>query len=208
MPIREGAEACAGNLFENNPLRGGGMDPDFLLIEKMKHGDEKAVEEFVRKYYPAVQRYCFLHIEDRGYAQEAVQETFQRFFGSFERYRHYGKAANYLYVIAGNVCRDYYRNRREFAVEDPEEEADRTAPSAGLAVGATAPTENVELRIDLWEAFARLPREWREVAILFFCQQRRQREIAKILGIGLPLVKYRLGKARERLRELLREVRG
>ena len=36
-------------------------------------------------------------------------------------------------------------------------------------------------------------------AVLFFVQERKQKDIAKILGIGLPLVKYRIRKARELL---------
>ena len=41
--------------------------------------------------------------------------------------------------------------------------------------------------------------------MLFFLQERKQREIAKILGIGLPLVKYRIRKARELLAQFLRK---
>ena len=210
------------------------MDPDFLLIIRMKDGDDEAIEEFVRKYYPAVLRYCLLRIDDAGYAPDAVQETFERFFRNFARYRHYGKAANYLYVIAGNICRDYYRNRREMAVGDAEEvlrfqrrssgtsdrlnnakdgfassEADdsRQQENAVQETSAEMSASDADLRMDLRRAFAALPPELRETAILFFCQELKQREIAKILGIGLPLVKYRIRKAREQLQEMLKEVR-
>ena len=210
------------------------MDPDFLLIIRMKDGDDEAIEEFVRKYYPAVLRYCLLRIDDAGYAPDAVQETFERFFRNLARYRHYGKAANYLYVIAWNICRDYYRNRREMAVGDAEEvmrfrrrssgtsdrwniakdgfassEADdsRQQEKAVQETSAEMSASDADLRMDLRRAFAALPPELRETAILFFCQELKQREIAKILGIGLPLVKYRIRKAREQLQEMLKEVR-
>ena len=210
------------------------MDPDFLLVRRMKDGDDEAIEEFVRKYYPAVLRYCMLRIDDAGYALDAVQDTFERLFRSFARYRHYGKAANYLYVIAGNVCRDYYRNRRDVAAGDAEEvlrfrrrnseagargyceedgsvspgTADRRLQAKAVQEApAEISSPDSALRMDLRRAFAALPPELRETAILFFCQELKQREIAKILGIGLPLVKYRIRKAREQLQEMLREVR-
>ncbi len=210
------------------------MDPDFLLIRRMKDGDDEAIEEFVRKYYPAVLRYCMLRVDDAGYALDAVQETFERFFRNFARYRHYGKAVNYLYVIAGNVCRDYYRNRREVAAGDAEgvlrfrnrsseAAAHRDCEEEGLVSPGTADgglqakavqdisagmsPPDTELRMDLCSAFAALQPEFREAAILYFCQELKQREIAKILGIGLPLVKYRIRKAREQLQERLKEVR-
>ena len=84
------------------------MDSDFLLICRMKNGDEQAIDTFVRKYYPSILRYCHLHIHDPVYAEDATQETFARFFQTLPQYRHYGKAMNYLYVIAANLCRDYY----------------------------------------------------------------------------------------------------
>lgn len=41
------------------------------------------------------------------------------------------------------------------------------------------------------------------MAVLCLLQERKQREAAKILGIGLPLVKYRLRRARELLAQSL-----
>ena len=37
------------------------MDADFLLIHKMKNGDEEAIEVFVKKYYSTIRNYCRLH---------------------------------------------------------------------------------------------------------------------------------------------------
>ena len=79
------------------------MDADFILIHKMRNGDEAAIETFVRKYYPSILRYCRYHTWDTQQAEDLTQETFERFFRSFPTYLHTGKLANYLYVIAGNL---------------------------------------------------------------------------------------------------------
>ena len=89
------------------------LDVDFLFVQKMRMGDEKAFESFVKKYYPAILKYCQVHIKDYGYAEDMAQETFARFFRTFKQYKHYGKAVNYLYVIAANVCKDYHRKKQE-----------------------------------------------------------------------------------------------
>lgn len=162
------------------------MDIDFLLVQKMRMGDERAIETFVKKYYPKILTYCRMHLDDDGYAEDMTQETFVRFFRNLKQYQHYGKAVNYLYVIAGNVCRDYYRKNKEIPVEQIAESAD-------------CGTEHLDGKIDIQAALDGLPDEIREVAVLFFVQERRQKEIARILGIGLPLVKYRIRKARELL---------
>ena len=166
------------------------MDSDFLLIHRMKNGDDTAIETFVRKYYPVILRYCHLHLSDKSYAEDATQEVFARFFRTHNQYQHYGKAQNYLYVIAANICRDFYRNPQEASIEElPEESVCEMPP--------------LDLRFDVHMALEKLPPELKDVTILFFFQEVKQKEIAKILGIGLPLVKYRIKRAKELLAAFL-----
>ena len=162
------------------------MDADFLLLHRMRNGDEQAIEDFVRKYYPRILRYCHLHIQDAGYAEDLTQETFARFFRTLSQYQHYGKAANYLHVIAGNLCGDYHRKPAEIPMEELPEQP-------------VYQMETLDLRMDIHRALEQLPPELKEVTILFFFQEMKQKEIARILGIGLPLVKYRIKRAKELL---------
>ena len=166
------------------------MDADFLLLHRMRHGDDQAIEDFVRKYYPMILRYCHLHIQDTGYAEDLTQDTFVRFFRTLHHYQHYGKAANYLYVIAGNLCRDYHRKQEEIPVEELPEQP-------------VYQMEDLDLRMDVHQALEQLPPELREVTILYFFQELKQKEIARILGISLPLVKYRIRRAKELLEQLI-----
>ena len=166
------------------------MDADFLLLHRMKHGDDQAIEDFVRKYYPMILRYCHLHIQDTCYAEDLTQETFVRFFRTLNQYQHYGKAANYLYVIAGNLCRDYHKKPEVIPMEElPEQPVNQM--------------EALDLRMDVHRALEQLSPELREVTILYFFQELKQKEIARILGIGLPLVKYRIRRAKELLEQLI-----
>lgn len=168
------------------------MDADFLLLHRMRNGEIQAIEDFVQKYYPRILRYCHLHIQDTGFAEDLTQETFARFFRSLGQYRHYGKAANYLYVIAGNLCRDYHKKPEAIPMEELPEQP-------------VYQMETLDLRLDVHRALEQLPSELREVTILYFFQELRQKEIARILGIGLPLVKYRIRRAKELLERLLRK---
>jgi RNA polymerase sigma-70 factor (ECF subfamily) len=166
------------------------MDSDFLLLHRMRHGDDQAIEDFVRKYYPMILRYCQLHIQDLGYAEDLTQETFARFFRTLNQYQHYGKAANYLYVIAGNLCRDYHKKLDELPMEElPEQQVYQM--------------EALDLRMDVHRALEQLPPELLEVTILYFFQELKQKEIARILGVGLPLVKYRIRRAKELLAQMI-----
>lgn len=167
------------------------MDTDFLLIQKMRLGEDRAVETFVEKYYGAILKYCCLHIGSREDAEDITQETFERFFRSFPEYHHFGKAVNYLYVIAGNICRDYYRKKKEVAVAFLPEKAENSL-------------EGLEELLDVRGILDKLPGELKEPAILYFFQERKQKEISKILGISLSLVKYRIKRVRELLEKELK----
>lgn len=101
------------------------MDRDDLLVLKIRGGDEKALE------------------------------TFARFFRTLRQYWHYGKAASYLYAIAANACRDYYRQNqnRELPVDQlPETWAaavDRifsahVMPLAGYLPGISKKTDRLK----------------------------------------------------------------
>ena len=168
------------------------MDQDFLLMGKMRRGEEEAMELFVRKYYPRVLKYCSLHSGDKQRAEDLAQETFLRFFRALAGYSYQGKNLNYLYTIARNLCADIHRETREMSVEEfPELGEEKTA--------------EIEERIAVKSALAKLPDELKEVVILRFFQEMRVKEIAKLLGIGVPSVKYRLKKALAVLEQVLGE---
>ena len=65
------------------------------------------------------------------------------------------------------------------------------------------PVKNAGIRMDIERAVRKLPEEIHEAAILFFFQELKQKEIAELLQIRLSLVKYRIGRARELLKQEL-----
>ena len=167
------------------------MDTDALLIQRMKQGSEDAMEIFVRRYYPVILRHLRYRLAGKEDAEDLTQETFVRFFSALPNYRHQGKALNFLYTISGNLCADYYRAAKSLPLSLSEEEAD--SPDAAF------PADQIHAGIDVRQALSRLPEELREVILLYYYEDLKQKDIAKILQIGLPLVKYRLRQAKERL---------
>lgn len=180
------------------------MDQDLSVIRRMKRGDEQAVEEFVRKYYTPILHYCFRQTGCREDSEDLAQETFRRFFEHFGEYRHYGKALNYLYVIAGNLCRSLYREQKAHAsVPLPDSDFD---PAYGKPGGSAPPdpTGDAAARnTDLRTALGLLPEPFRDILILFYYQELKLSEISAVLGIKIPLAKYRLSRARALLRQIM-----
>lgn len=168
------------------------MDKDFLLIRKMKTGDTDAIDVFVRKYYPIILKYIRYHISNTEQSEDLTQETFEKFFRVLAGYQHMGKALNYLYVIARNLCNDFNKKTAEIAMSDiPKLEENQL--------------NRIDDRLDMEQVLKKLPNELQEVIILHYFQELTLKEVATICKIGLPLVKYRIKRAKEELSKLLRK---
>jgi RNA polymerase sigma-70 factor (ECF subfamily) len=166
------------------------MDDDYFLIRRMKNGDDNALEVFVRKYYQEILKFCYRNLNGSSLAEDITQETFVNFFRNLKRYEHYGKARNYLYTIAGNLCKNQYKRKVELTMDELYQASDMLE-------------EDINTKLDMKNALMKLPTELREILILHYYQDFKLREIAAILEIGLPLAKYRMAKAKEKLRILL-----
>ena len=175
------------------------MDVDFFLLMKMKQGEEDAFDKFIRKYYEEILKYCTYHCFDSEYARDLTQETFLRFFANLSAYQYCGKTKNYLYTIAGNLCKNYYKKKKEDVMDKEGLQA-----KAGAAAD---PFAGVLDQMEMQAALAGLSEEFREVLILYYFQELKLKEIAGVLGIGLPLVKYRMRQAKQQLKEFF-ERRG
>lgn len=170
------------------------MDKDFLLIKRMKQGDEKAIDAFIQKYYDDILKYCNYRCLDHEYAEDLAQETFIRFFTGLSDYRYIGKTKNYLYTVAGNLCKNFYKRHKEIPDED--------VTSGETKEPAEYPMEAVEEKMDVGRVLEQLPFELYEIVMLYYFQELKLTEIASVLQIGLPLVKYRLRRAKRLLGEL------
>lgn len=108
-----------------------------------------------------------------------------------------GKTRNYLYTIAGNLCRDYYKKTKECLLDEQSKDFQN-----GLQ---QSETEDILNKIAIEASLNNLPEELREVIVLYYFQELKLAEIAEALQISLPLVKYRIKQAKKRLEKLLRE---
>jgi len=113
------------------------VDTDFKLIKQMRQGDEAAFDLFIHKYYLDILRYCTYHCHDSEEAKDLTQDTFLRFFSGFASYSHRGKAKNYLYTIAGNLCKNYYRQPRGQPLDSIGEELLSESPEDALSTQIT-----------------------------------------------------------------------
>ena len=138
-------------------------------------------------------RLCAMNLRDASLAQDAVQDTFLKAFRQFHRFRGDADALTWLTAIAINVCRDYRRTawfrHVDRRMDDlPEQAASFPFPDNTVITEVT-----------------KLPDKYREVILLRYYQDMKQKDIAAALGISDRAVRQRLNKANTMLREQLKE---
>ena len=146
------------------------------------------------QYGSRLLRLCAMNLRDASLAQDAVQDTFLKVFRQFHRFRGDADPLTWLISIAINVCRDYQRTAW-FRHVDRHVEADDLPRAADF----TFP-DNTVVR-----AVMALPPRYREVILLRYYQNMKQKDIANALGISDRAVRQRLTKANHILREQLKE---
>lgn len=60
--------------------------------------------------YDRIYKYLYYRLHDRHAAEDLTQEAFLRFLGS-RTYRDENRQLQYLYIIARNLCSQYYRDQ-------------------------------------------------------------------------------------------------
>lgn len=172
--------------------------PDEAWLEEARHHPE-AFAELVRRYQDRVYALAYRFLRNHSDAEDVAQETFLRAFRSLETFQAGGRFAPWLFRIATNLCLDLLRARRPIVSLE-----DNPVPPASL--------ERVEATVDvrerwraLQEALQTLPEAFRVVFLLRHESDLSYQEIAQTLGIPINTVRTRLHRARELLRERLKE---
>ena len=153
--------------------------------------------------------YAMTLTRDRTEAEDLVQETYLRAVRAANQPAADSNVKAWLFVIMRNawlnVIRHNHNGRRIFEFESDE-------PETGAATDTTSNPHVVYLRKlereQVREAIEKLPDAYREIIVLRDIEGFSYQEIATVLNCPAGTVMSRLGRAREKLREVLSRRRG
>jgi RNA polymerase sigma-70 factor (ECF subfamily) len=181
---------------------------DFKLIEAFRKGDEKAFEEIVRRYQRQVANIIYLTLGNREEVDDLSQEVFVRVFRSLDRFEFDSSLYSWIYRIAVNLCIDEIRKKKirkliplDFLTEKKLESEKRSKETATSSDELLQKEKKEIIR----GALDKLSLLHRTVILLREYQDLSYGEIAKTLRISPQAVKSRIFRAREELRELLKD---
>ncbi len=167
-----------------------------LLVARLKEGDQKAAAELVDAYYEAIYLYMRRLGHGRGVSEDLTQETFMQVWRRIGQLREAGAFNSWLYRIAGNMSRRYWRRHKgQKAVNiDDFEFSDGSD-------GEWEKAEHLEQLSRLNDAVAGLSVKLRQVVVLHYMQHLTISEAADVLGLRQGTFKSRLNRALEALRK-------
>lgn len=172
---------------------------DDLLMAAYAGGDADAFGELFRRHAGGVERVIRRTVRDPGDVEDLVQQVFLQVHRARKDYRSENKFRQWLFTIALNARREYFRRRARRGIDVPlDEEHEPTTKIAGPEQVADA------RRIRL--AVAQLPDSQREVVELHWFEDLALADVAAIVGTSHGAAKVRAHRAYARLREMLGEV--
>ena len=174
---------------------------DDALVAAALEGNARAFETLVERHAARVSRVLRLLGVPAADREDVAQDTFLRVFRHLRGYRAGRSFSAWIYRVAVNASHDWReRSRRIAADEVPWVEEDERR--GGVTV---FDPDRRELARRLEKALGQLSERERAVIVLKEFEELETVDVAKALGITTITVRRHLGRARERLRQLLEE---
>lgn len=185
-------------------------DPDADLVKRWQAGDESAFEELIKRHEGRVFRLLYRMMGNREDAEDLTQETFLSLHRHGHRFRAEARFSTFIYRVAANAAlnrrRSLGRSRARVEKLKHRQAAGDDLPSSprnpeDSTLGAEL-TEHVKAALDNLSPPLRMP------VILYDIEGLPYGEIAKVLGIAEGTVKSRIHRARQALRDQLKDLLG
>lgn len=173
------------------------------LLAEAREGDQAAFHMLIDRHGPALYRLACRLVSNAEDAEDVVQETFIGALEHMQVFEHRASVKTWLTRIlmrqAAGLHRKRFR-RRTVALQD-------AVPGGGgsIADGSNPPCEDVSRALDVQRALAALSPEHREVVVLREYEGMSYQEMASVLDVPQGTVESRLYRARQALKDLLRD---
>jgi RNA polymerase sigma-70 factor (ECF subfamily) len=180
------------------------------LVEKLRSGDNIAMEEFYNIYRSRLYTLVFEQVDrDHAAAEDLVQETFLAALSSLDKFRGDSQLYTWLRSIAFHKLNDFYR-RQGRQPKPKESPPDFDAMKQLEQTGNDEPApltvlESEEIRQSVHQALGDLPQDYQEVLILKYLEEMPVLEISQVMGRSPKSVEGLLSRARKAMRANLEE---
>lgn len=169
---------------------------DAILMARFREGDHTAFNRLFDRYRDRVIGYAWRMLRNHEEAEEVALEAFCRVVEG--AWQPGGSFRAFLFTVAHRLCIDRIRKRQRtlrFRRLWKAAEGNSITPEESVS------TDQEHAALE--QAIASLPEPHRAAVLLYYGQELRSKEVARILDCDDQQVRSRLSYARKRLRTLL-----
>lgn len=184
---------------------------DFELMGQLANGDDLALNLLMDRWSSRVTSFLHKMTGQREAAIDLAQETFIKLYHARGRYKPVGHFSTYLFSISANLARNHAR----WKIRHPAISFDATRDDGGVEIpelvdAARTPdaaAHAAENALAVHEAILKLPTDLREAMTLFVYEGMGYTEIATVSECSPKAVETRIYRARQILKEQLKDLR-
>jgi RNA polymerase sigma-70 factor (ECF subfamily) len=171
----------------------GRMDEDDVRSLLRKGNYAQALERLLKLHETKVFRLALMFLRNPARAEEVTQDIFLKLWQALPAYDGRASPGTWLYAIARNTCLSASRSeayRRTVPLDQTNEPSTPAAPSTD---------------IELERCINRLPEIQKQVITLFYLEEKRVEDVARLLALPEGTVKSHLYRARLALAGMIKE---
>ena len=158
-------------------------------MEKEKY--EKLITDAAKTIFS----YCRMRTQSKQEAEDLSQDIILKLLTKQENLRDDKAFYGFMWMIAGNVCKEWYKKRKRIIESGLDENIpDNSVPLIELL------EKEADLRL-LYRELSLLTEQYRQVTVLYYFNELKVSDISKSLGISESMVKFLLFKSRKILKE-------
>lgn len=179
---------------------------DARLVDASRQGDQDAFAQLVQRYQRHIFNLVYRMLQHYEEASEITQETFLAAWQGLSSFRGDARFPTWLYRIAYNCSlKQLEQRKRDWALQLAIQ-AEQVLRRADGDTSAEAALEANVLQTMILEYISNLPAKYRIVVILRHLQEMTYEEMAEVLTMPIGTIKTHLFRARNLLKERLRQV--
>ena len=180
-------------------------DADVVLMQRLAGGEDLALNELMSRWRERVAAFLLRMVGDHATAMDLTQETFVRLYTSRHSYKPMAAFSTYLFHIAANLARSHARwKSRHPTVPMEDEQGDLVHEPVDPQLSPDDAAALHEKTAMVNKAIAALPTDLREALMLFTVQDMSHADIAATLGCSAKAVEVRIYRARQMLKDALK----
>ncbi len=184
---------------------------DSELMQCLAGGDDLALNALMQRWRERLASFLYKMTGNVESAADLTQETFVKLYQVRNRYRPDGKFSSFLFAIGVNLARNHARWKSRHPTISLDEARDDGSCILELRDTGLTPEDaaaSAEKIKAVHGAFLVLPADLREAMTLFIYEDMSYAEISSVVGCSVKAAETRIYRARQILKEKLKDIRA